>query len=341
MDTRNTFVARRRARGAIRFEIVAIVGIVAVLAIAAYFLVVRPVLQQRQQDMASMHMLAAGKAQGATTAAPVDLQALDVNQLLDEANKALKQQRYLAPAGNNAFEFYLRVLAKQPGNAVATAALRETFPQAASLAEQTINARNFNEAQREIDLLAKADPTNFTLTILRSKLDAQQKLVDQQQRQAQDQQKAAALAAQKAAVEKTEVVRLAEQQKAQQTQAAEEARLRQQQLAEQRQATQQPAQVAAPAAVAQSTGAVLIKRAEAHYPTAAMRANLSGWVLVGFTVTAEGRTTDVHVVDALPRHVFDRAAMEAVSRYRFTPATRNGVAVESKSQQKIEFSTGH
>ena len=48
----------------------------------------------------------------------------------------------------------------------------------AEATEQQINAGNFNEAQREIDLLAKADPANFTLTILRSKLDAQRKVAD-------------------------------------------------------------------------------------------------------------------------------------------------------------------
>jgi protein TonB len=66
---------------------------------------------------------------------------------------------------------------------VASDALRETFPFAATSAEQVINSRDFNEAQRQIDLLAKADPTNFTLTILRSKLDAQRKLLDKQQQQ--------------------------------------------------------------------------------------------------------------------------------------------------------------
>lgn len=343
MDTRYSYIARRRARGAARPVAVAIVAIVVALAAAAWLLIVRPYQQQMQMDAGGVPAVPApGKAQAATSAAPANLQALDVNQLLDEASKALKDQRYLAPAGNNAFEFYLRVLAKQPGNPVATSALRETFPYAASDAEQAVNSRNFDEAQREIDLLAKADPANFTLTILRSKLDAQRKLADQQQQQALDQQKAAQLAAQKAAADKAEAAKQAEQQ---QKLAAEQAKARQQKPAEQQQqeAASQPAQATAPAAAAasQTIAAVLIKRAQANYPTAALRANQGGWVLVGFTVTADGRTADVHVIDAQPRHVFDRAAMEAVSRYRFTPAMRGGTAVESSSQQRIEFSTGH
>lgn len=338
MDTRYSKIARRCARGAARPVAIAIVAIIAALAAAAWFLIVLPYRQQMQLDAGGVPATpSAGNAKTAASAAPADLQALDVNQLLDEASKALKEQRYLAPAGNNAFEFYLRVLAKQPGNPVATSALRETFPYAASDAEQAVNSRNFDEAQREIDLLAKADPANFTLTILRSKLDAQRKLADEQQQQTLDQQKAAQLAAQKAVAEKAAAAKLAEQQ---QTLATEQAKTAQQKAAEP-QVAKQPVQVTAPAAVvSQTTAAVLIKRAPPSYPTAALRANQSGWVLVGFTVTADGRTTDVHVVDAQPRHVFDRAATEAVSRYRFTPAMRDGNPVESVSQQRIEFSTG-
>ena len=73
--------------------------------------------------------------------------------------------------------------------------MRETFPFGANEAEQEINNRNFADAQREIDLLAKADPDNYTLTILRSKLDAQRKTASQEQQQAQ----AALLAKQQAA----------------------------------------------------------------------------------------------------------------------------------------------
>lgn len=338
MDTRYTHIARRRVRGAVRPVAIAIIAIVAALAAAAWLLIVRPYQQQMQLDNGGVPAVAAAGKTPAE-AAPANVQAMDVNQLLTEASKALKDQRYLAPAGNNAFEFYLRVLAKQPGNPVATSALRETFPYAASDAEQAVNSRDFNEAQRQIDLLAKADPANYTLTILRSKLDAQRKLASQQQQQAEDQQKAAQLAVQKAATEKQEAAKQAEQQQAQL--AAEQAKAKQQHTEQQQTAAQAAAQPAPTAvAAAESSDAVLLKGANPNYPTAALRAGQSGWVVVGFTVTPEGRTSDVHVVDAQPRHVFDRAAMEAVSRYRFKPAMRGGTAVASTKQQKIEFSTG-
>ncbi|UJM90015.1 energy transducer TonB [Rhodanobacter denitrificans] len=271
---------------------------------------------------------------------PANVAAMDLNQLLAEARTAMNEQRYLAPAGNNAFEFYLRVLEKEPGNKVASDALRETFPFAASSAEQAINSRDLGEAQRQIELLAKADPANFTLTILRSKLDAQRKTLDKQQQQAVDQEKAAQLAAQKAAADKLAADQLAEQQKAQ---------LAAQQKTEQSRVAQQPRQQSAAdggasaaadgggTAAGGTTAAVLVKGAAARYPTAAMRARQEGWVVVSFTVDPDGRTSDVKVVESQPRHVFDRAAVDAVERYRFNPAMKDGVAVSSVKQQRIEF----
>lgn len=345
MDTRYTLDARRHARGAVRPLVIAIFVIIALLAVGAWFLIIKP---HQELIMADSGGHPSTPVSAATHAAPppANVAAMDVNQLLAEARTAMNEQRYLAPTGNNAFEFYLRVLEKDPGNKVASDALRETFPFAATSAEQAINSRDFSEAQRQIDLLAKADPANFTLTILRSKLDAQRKTLDKQQQLALEQEKAAQLAAQKTAADKQAADQLAEQQKAQLAaqQKAEQARAAQQ---------QQPAAVASqPAAdggsetggnadnggnAAQVSAAVLVKAARARYPTAAMRARQEGWVLVSFTVDPDGKTSGVKVVESQPRHVFDRAAMDAVERYQFTPAMKSGVAVSSTKQQRIEF----
>lgn len=275
---------------------------------------------------------------------PVNVAAMSMNQLLAEARKAVNEQRLLAPAGNNAFEFYLKVLEKQPGNQVATDALRETFPVGASVAEQAINQRDFNEAQRQIDLLAKADPANYTLTILRSKLDAQRKLQDREQQLASDKEKQQQLAAQKAVTDKAEADRLAAeaQQKAVADQRAATARAAQQQQAETARTQQAPTTTAGTAntATASAAGthpAVLLRNVPPRYPTTAVRANQEGWVEVAFTVTPEGTVDDVKVVDAEPRHVFDRAATEAVSRWKFQPATQDGNPVPSQDKRRIVF----
>ncbi|KZC39213.1 MULTISPECIES: energy transducer TonB [Rhodanobacter] len=340
MDTRYILDTRRRARGAVRPLVIAIIAIFVLLAVGAWFLIIKP-----HQDliMADAGGHPSTPVSTATQAAPppANVAAMDLNQLLAEARTAMNEQRYLAPTGNNAFEFYLRVLEKDPGNKVASDALRETFPFAANSTEQAINSRDLGEAQRQIELLAKADPANFTLTILRSKLDAQRKTQDKQQQLAVGQEKTAQLAAQKAAAEKQAAEQLAEQQKAQ---------LAAQQKTEQSRAAQQsgsaPAATGGNATAAADSGsnaaggttaAVLVKGAPARYPTAAMRARQEGWVVVSFTVDPDGTTSDVKVVESQPRHVFDRAAVDAVERYRFNPAMKDGVAVSSVKQQRIEF----
>ena len=104
-----------------------------------------------------------------------------MEQLAKEAGTAFREQRYVTPPDTNALEYYLRVLAKEPNNQIAKDALREMFPFATGAVEQDINAGNLDEATRVIDQLAKADPSNYTLTILRGKLDAKKKLADHEQ----------------------------------------------------------------------------------------------------------------------------------------------------------------
>ncbi len=341
MDTRYIRHARHRARGAIRPAAIAIVAVVAVLAAASWFLIIKPHQDLADTD-AGAHPSTPVVAGREAPPPPVNVAAMSTNQLLSEARKAVNEQRLLAPAGNNAFEFYLKVLEKQPGNQVASDALRETFPVGSSVAEQAINQRDFTEAQRQIDLLAKADPANYTLTILRSKLDAQRKLQDREQQQASDKEKQAQLAAQKAVSDKAEADRLVAeaQQKAlaEQQQKAAQARLAQQQQAPSESARQQQASTAVAASEGSgSHGAVLVRNISPRYPATAMRSNQEGWVELTFTITPEGNVDDVKVVDAEPRHVFDRAAVEAVSRWKYQPAIQNGAPVASQDKRRIVF----
>jgi protein TonB len=62
--------------------------------------------------------------------------------------------------------------------------------------------------------------------------------------------------------------------------------------------------------------------------------------VVGYTVDTEGNVNAASVIDAQPRHLFDREAINAVERWKYKPATRNGVAVEAKLQKRIEFKLG-
>lgn len=58
------------------------------------------------------------------------------------------------------------------------------------------------------------------------------------------------------------------------------------------------------------------------YPPAALRKRREGVVKLMFAVLPDGRTTNVKIVHADPTGIFDKAAMDAIRQYRFSPQTR-------------------
>ncbi|MFC5438284.1 energy transducer TonB [Rhodanobacter umsongensis] len=114
------------------------------------------------------------------TAAPADDAQSGSGILLGLAREAMHDGRLVAPAGSNAYEFYLSVLQLEPENPTARDALRESFPRAAVEIERTINRKDLEEARREIDLLREFDSDNFTLALLGGKLSAARTIVMKQ-----------------------------------------------------------------------------------------------------------------------------------------------------------------
>ncbi|MDE2497606.1 MAG: energy transducer TonB [Xanthomonadaceae bacterium] len=274
----------------------------------------------------------AAQAQAAVQA-QAKLSGMSVTDLLSAARDAYAQHRLVAPAGDNAMEYYEAVLAKDPKNQVAMDALRETFPFGVPDVEKAISQNNFAEANREIDVLSKADPTNYTLTLLRSKLDAQQKLQARQQQEAQQkaQHQAELAAAQqaaaaKAAADKEAAAKLAAQQ------ATPKA-------TERTTSAPKPA-AAAPKAAGVTRGAEMVQGAAAQYPLAAARNQTSGYAVVEFTVTSAGSVTSAHVIDSSPRRVFDQAAIRAVEQSTYKPALKDGEPVSAVLQRRVDFKFG-
>ncbi|MBN8735691.1 MAG: energy transducer TonB [Xanthomonadales bacterium] len=275
---------------------------------------------------------AQAQAQQAAVAAKAKLQSMSVPDLLAAARDAYSQHRLVTPAGDNAMEYYEAVLAKEPNNQVAKDALREAFPFGVPDVEKAIAQNNFDEAGRGIDLLTKADPTNYTLTLLRSKLDAQKKLQARQQQEAQLKvQKAAELAA---AQQAAAVKAAAEKEAA--------AKLAAQQAAAAKAAPPKPAVVAAPPPkpAGETRAAKVVTPAAPEYPLQAARNQTSGYAVVEFTVSASGAVENAHVVDSSPRRMFDSAAIQAVRRSKFEPALDNGEPVSSVLQRRIDFKFG-
>jgi len=74
------------------------------------------------------------------------------------------------------------------------------------------------------------------------------------------------------------------------------------------------------------------------YPRDAAIAGIEGWVKVEFTITPLGTVTDATVVDAEPARIFNREAVRAILKWKFKPRVVDGVPVERRATQIIDFS---
>jgi protein TonB len=79
-------------------------------------------------------------------------------------------------------------------------------------------------------------------------------------------------------------------------------------------------------------------RIEPKYPPAAARDGVNGWVRLRFNIGADGRVTDVQVLAAEPRRVFDQEAMRALKNWKYQPKLENGRAVaQSDLEVQLDF----
>jgi protein TonB len=74
-----------------------------------------------------------------------------------------------------------------------------------------------------------------------------------------------------------------------------------------------------------------------EYPDRALSERIAGTVTVQYTVDKKGYTKDVRVVESSPPGMFDRAATDAIRRWRYRPAKYNGQAVEVPVRTRIRF----
>ena len=81
-----------------------------------------------------------------------------------------------------------------------------------------------------------------------------------------------------------------------------------------------------------------IYRVPPQYPRKALFDRTEGWVVVEFTIDTKGQVKNARVVDAKPKGVFDKAALEAVKRFRFKPRSLAGTPIEVQGvRNRIRF----
>lgn len=79
------------------------------------------------------------------------------------------------------------------------------------------------------------------------------------------------------------------------------------------------------------------QNAAVRYPRRAQDRNLSGWVVVAFTVDPDGETRNVEVSEADPERIFDKAAMEAVEEWVFEPVEYRGQLISQRAAARLVF----
>ena len=86
-----------------------------------------------------------------------------------------------------------------------------------------------------------------------------------------------------------------------------------------------------------TSGVIALVRIPPDYPKRAANRGIQGWVKIEFTITATGTVKEAVVVEAKPDDIFDEAALKAISQWKFKEKIVNGVAVEQRAVQVLQF----
>lgn len=69
-------------------------------------------------------------------------------------------------------------------------------------------------------------------------------------------------------------------------------------------------------------------RVNPKYPIKAARDGIEGWVVLAFNINKVGEVINISVVDSQPKRVFDKAARQALKKWKYRAKTVEGIAVE-------------
>ena len=85
---------------------------------------------------------------------------------------------------------------------------------------------------------------------------------------------------------------------------------------------------------------VAISKPQPRYPAASLRRHESGTVLLRVVVGPDGVPAEVNLVEGSGHRRLDRAATDAVRRWRFRPAMRGGQPVSGEVRIPVVFDSG-
>lgn len=267
---------------------------------------------------------------------PTLVDTLSSEELLTRADQAMKENQLFVPAGESAFEMYLRVNELEPEQITARNALTDLFPYAVLYVEQRTAAGDLPESERMLDLMERANEKAPALARLqrgvselrnRVTAEAQRAATAEAQRLAAAQAAAEAAAAAAAAPPPAPVATpepapapVASVPEPEPTTPAAPVTTTPPPVAP---APAPPPPPVAPATVTPS----VVSAVQPRYPPNALRRRVEGSVELGFTIMPDGSVANVRVLSSRPGNTFDREAINAMERWRFTPPGRQ---VESR-----------
>lgn len=84
--------------------------------------------------------------------------------------------------------------------------------------------------------------------------------------------------------------------------------------------------------------AMPLYRVQPRYPRKALRLGKQGYVVLSFDINEAGRVTNVRVIEANPRRLFEREAERALKQWKYKPMLVNGEAVSQLGQRiRLDF----
>ena len=284
---------------------------------------------QAGADVAAQANAQIAQAAQAAQAAETQMAALPVEELRKRASTAFREQRLYAPAGDNAMEYYLALRKKSDKpDANSESALMDLMPYTVIAAEQAIGRYDFVEAERLRALIERADPQAPALpriaeAITTGKSNEAQRVVDDTKR-TEDEKRLAELAKQKVIDDAAKAATAVRTAPVPETRApVPETRAP---VPETRAPTPvvaapvpQPSAPSAPVRSATANALVAISTPQPAYPPDALRSGTTGTVEVEFVVNRDGSVSDVRVVKANPRGVFDRGVQATVRKWQYQP----------------------
>ena len=81
-----------------------------------------------------------------------------------------------------------------------------------------------------------------------------------------------------------------------------------------------------------------IVRIDPQWPREALVEGIEGYVIVEVIIAADGSVASAVIIESVPRRLFDRNVIRAVLKWKFKPRIINGVAVERRAIQRLDFS---